>query len=226
MRLGVLFSGGKDSCLALYRSQQYHSVVCLITIISKNPESYMFHTSNIELTDTQAESAELELIKVETSGEKEAELHDLKKAITDAKMDFGIDGIVTGGIKSVYQTIRIQTMCHNLDLWCFNPLWLGNQIELLNEIISEGFEVVISGVHAFPLNESLLGRKIDPKLIGELAVLEKEYDISPGGEGGEIETTVLDAPFFKKKIEILDYRISFDGNSGNLQIKKFGLVKK
>ena len=148
------------------------------------------------------------------------------EAIWQKSMNFNIDGVVTGGIKSIYQTTRIQTICHNLDLWCFNPLWLRNQIELLNEIISEGFEVVISGIYAFPLDDSFLGRKIDLKLIEELTVLEKEHDINPGGEGGEIETTVLDAPFFKKKIKILDYRISFDGNSGILHIKKFGLVRK
>ena len=226
MRLGVLFSGGKDSCLALYRSQNFHSGVCLITIISRNPESYMFHTPNIELTNAQAECAGLELIKEETSGEKEVELDDLIKAITYAKMNFNIEGVVTGGIKSIYQTTRIQTICHNLDLWCFNHLWQRNQIELMNEIVSEGFEVVISGVYAFPLDESFLGRKIDPKLIEELTVLEKKYDINPGGEGGEIETTVLDAPFFKKKIEILNYKIFFNGNSGILQIKKFGLIRK
>jgi diphthamide synthase (EF-2-diphthine--ammonia ligase) len=31
---------------------------------------------------------------------------------------------------------------------------------------------------------------------------QEQYGISPSGEGGEIETTVLDAPMFKQKIEI------------------------
>ena len=42
MKLGVLFSGGKDSSLALYKAKE--DVVCLITLDSKNKDSYMFHT--------------------------------------------------------------------------------------------------------------------------------------------------------------------------------------
>ena len=42
MRLGVLFSGGKDSTLALHYAAEKEEVVCLITIISKNKESFMY----------------------------------------------------------------------------------------------------------------------------------------------------------------------------------------
>ena len=41
MKLGVLFSGGKDSSLALYKAGK---VEVLITLDSKNKDSYMFHT--------------------------------------------------------------------------------------------------------------------------------------------------------------------------------------
>ncbi|MCK5594341.1 MAG: TIGR00289 family protein, partial [Candidatus Aenigmarchaeota archaeon] len=44
MKLGVLFSGGKDSTYALDIAMQKEEVVCLIAIVSKNKESYMFHT--------------------------------------------------------------------------------------------------------------------------------------------------------------------------------------
>ncbi|TRO53705.1 TIGR00289 family protein, partial [Candidatus Bathyarchaeota archaeon] len=45
-------------------------------------------------------------------------------------------------------------------------------------------------------------------------------------EGGEIETTVLDAPLFKKKIEILDSEMEAKGNSGVFRIKKARLTGK
>ncbi|MDD1676027.1 MAG: TIGR00289 family protein, partial [Methanomicrobiales archaeon] len=32
MRLGVLFSGGKDSCYACYRALEREEVTCLITV--------------------------------------------------------------------------------------------------------------------------------------------------------------------------------------------------
>ena len=61
MRLGVLFSGGKDSTLALHLAAEKEEVTCLITVVSKNKESYMFHTPNIDVTALQAEALALPL---------------------------------------------------------------------------------------------------------------------------------------------------------------------
>jgi hypothetical protein len=47
VKLGVLFSGGKDSVFACYRAMQKENVACLITLVSENEDSYMFHTPNI-----------------------------------------------------------------------------------------------------------------------------------------------------------------------------------
>ena len=122
MRLGVLFSGGKDSTLALHKAAEKEEVACLITIFSKNKESYMFHTPNIELTALQAEALHLPLIRKVTAGEPEKELKELEKAIAHAITRFKIAGIVTGAVESVYQAARIQQVCNRLDVWCFNPL--------------------------------------------------------------------------------------------------------
>ncbi|MDD3374055.1 MAG: diphthine--ammonia ligase, partial [Methanoculleus bourgensis] len=114
MRLGVLFSGGKDSLFACWKAMQHEEVACLITVVSRNPESYMFHTPNIHLAGLQAEAAGLPLVEVETAGEKEAELLDLKRALLEARDRFGIEGVVTGAILSVYQATRVQRLCHEL----------------------------------------------------------------------------------------------------------------
>ena len=122
MRLGVLFSGGKDSTFALHLAAEKEEVVCLITVVSKNKESYMFHTPNIDVTTLQAEALGLPLVSVVTEGEKEEELADLEAAIAEAKEKFQIDGVVTGAVESVYQASRVQRICNLLDVWCFNPL--------------------------------------------------------------------------------------------------------
>ena len=67
---------------------------------------------------------------------------------------------------------------------------------------------------------------IDRDLIEKLMALSKEYGLSPSGEGGEIETTVLDAPLFKKKIEVLDFKMEAKGNSGVFRIKQARLTEK
>ena len=226
MKLGVMFSGGKDSTYALFKAMNKEDVVCLISLISKNKESYMFHTPNINLVDIQAKSIGLPLIKKETSGKKEEELKDMKAAIKTAIKKFKIDGIVTGGIESVYQSKRFQKICNELDIWCFNPIWLINQESLLKELIKNKFKIIISGVFAEAFNEQWLGKIINENTIKELIELNKKYRISISGEGGEIETTVLDAPIFKKRIEIKDSEKKTDENSGIFVIKKVKLVRK
>src|SRR4030066_2183415 len=214
MKLGVLFSGGKDSTFALHVAAQKEEVACLITVVSKNEESYMFHTPNIDVTALQAKDLGLTLIQKVTEGKREEELKDLKEAIAQAIKDFRIEGVVSGAIESVYQSERIQRLCNELDVWCFNPLWKRNQKEHLEELVAKGFRVIISGIFAYPLDQTWLGREINKDVIEELARLEKEFGISPSGEGGEIETTVLDAPMFKKRLEVLDCVIEAKGNSG------------
>jgi len=226
MRLGVLFSGGKDSTLALHLAAEKEEVTCLITVVSKNKESFMFHTPNIDVTALQAEALGLPLVSVETEGRKEEELADLEKAIAEAKTKFGIEGVVTGAVESVYQASRVQRICNKLDLWLFNPLWKIDQKKLLETLIEKKYEAIISGVFAYPLDEKWLGKQIDTQIIATLVELQGKYGISPSGEGGEIETTVLDAPMFKRKIEVADSQIVWKGSSGVYVIERARLVSK
>ena len=220
MKLAVLFSGGKDSCYALYKASKEHEITCLLSVISKNPESYMFHTPNIELTKIQAKAMELPLITKTTEGEKELELNDLKLLIQTAVAKYNIEGVVTGALASVYQTTRVQKICSQLGLWCFNPIWQMDQVELLNELKKNKFQTVIVGVFAYPLDDSYLGKKITKEMIDKLIELSKKYKINPAGEGGELETFVTNAPMFNKKIKIKKSEIEYEKNAGILLIKE------
>lgn len=186
----------------------------------------MFHTPNIDVTALQAEALGLPLVSVETEGKKEEELADLERAIAEAKSRFGIEGVVTGAVESVYQASRVQRICNKLNLWQFNPLWKTNQKQLLETLLQKDFQVIISGVFAYPLDQTWLGKQLDPKMIARLVELQGKYGISPSGEGGEIETTVLDAPMFRQKIQITDSAVEWKGNSGVYVIKQAGLAPK
>ena len=237
MRLGALFSGGKDSTFAIYKALDWkagkppsfrseHEVACLISMISENPESYMFHTPNIQLVKMQAEAMGLPLVQAGTKGEKEKELKDLKRAIAVAKQEFGLDGIVTGAVASRYQEERIRKICEDLGLECINPLWKMGQVPLLEEMLKSWFEIMISGVFAYPLGKEWLGRKLDAKMIKELAKLQERYKINPSGEGGEIETTVLDCPLFRKRLKILEAEKVWKGDSGIYAVKRAEMTEK
>jgi diphthine-ammonia ligase len=226
MRLGVLFSGGKDSTLALHMAAEKEQVACLITVLSKNPESYMFHTPNIDVTTLQAEALGLPLVSAVTEGQKEEELADLENVVAQAKREFGVEGVVTGAVESVYQASRVQRICNRLDVWCFNPLWKHDQKELLETLVAKHFKVVVSGVFAYPLDENWLGKQLDTQMIEKLVALQGKFGISPSGEGGEIETTVLDAPMFRKRIQVLESAVHCEGNSGTFEIKQARLIPK
>ena len=214
MKLASLFSGGKDSVFSAYAVQkQGHELECLITILSENKESYMFHTPSIEKTKHQAKVMRIPLIIHKTKGEKEEELKDLEEAIKTAIKKYKIEGIVTGAIKSVYQASRIQDICNKLNIKCINPLWQINEIEYLNKLISNNFKVIITGVYAYPLNQSWLGRLIDKNFIDEVQILKQKYKIHPAGEGGEFETFVLNCPLFKKPLKIKSYKDFKEGEN-------------
>lgn len=213
MKLGLLFSGGKDSTYAGFLAQKYgHKIVCLISMESKNSESYMFHTPSISQTVNQSNMMGVPIITKKTSGKKESELKDLKKAIKHAKEKYKIEGIITGAVASVYQATRIQKICNELKLECFNPLWQKNQFEILEELIKNKFEVVLTGVFAYPLNEKWIGRKIDSSFILDMKKLNEKYKINPAGEGGEFETLVINCPLFKKPLKIVGKRTWSDDN--------------
>ena len=214
MKVGILFSGGKDSTYAAWLAKKMgHEIECLITLYSENEASYMFHTPAIELTKEQAKLMDIPLVARETKGEKELELKDLQRAIEKAKVKYNLQGIVTGALASDYQASRILEICKQLKLECINPLWHKDQIELLKELVSNKFESIISGVAAYPLDRKWIGRKIDEKFIADIEKLAEKYKLNPAGEGGEFETLVINCPLFKKPLKPRLTEVLGEGNS-------------
>jgi len=214
MKVGVLFSGGKDSVYAAYLARNMgHEIACLITVISENKDSYMFHTPSIKKTEKQAEAMGLPLITETSKGEKEIELEDLEKVIKKAKEKYHIEGIVTGAMQSIYQASRVQKICDKLKLEMINPLWYKSEFNYLRRLIEDGFKVILTGVSAYPLDKSWIGKEINEKFIEEMKPLYKKYRVHPAGEGGEFETFVLDGPrdFFRKPLKITDKKITSTG---------------
>ena len=228
VRLGVLWSGGKDSAFATWTMiKQNYEIACLISLKSKNVDSYMFHTPNIDIVELHAEASGFPIIIEDTSGEKEKELLDLKSALSEAKKIHKVEGVVTGALYSDYQRKRIEKICDELDLKIFSPLWHINQEKEMKELLRSGFSIVLSCVAAEGLDESWLGRDIDENDVEKLVLLNKKYGLNVAGEGGEFESLVLDAPFFKKKIVVDEGFNSSEGSGqARFNIKKAHLEEK
>jgi len=231
IKLGCLFSSGKDSAYALWLMHKAgYAVECLINIKSQNPESFMFHTPGVELVALQADAMDLPLITKETEGEKEKELEDLRAAFREAKEIHGIDGVVSGALWSNYQKERIERIACEENLKVFFPLWHINQETELRLVVSL-FEIIFTGIGAYGLDRSWLGRRITVADVDRLVELSQKFGVNIAGEGGEFESLVLDGPpsLFKKKQKILivESEIVEEGaNTARLLIKKAVLISR
>ena len=226
MKLAALVSGGKDSIYSLYLESKKNQVVHILSFLSENKESYMFHIPNLHMVAEQAKLMNIPITYIQTKGVKEDELEDIRKALAELKNKKGIEGIVTGAVASTYQKSRIDKICEELGIQSLAPIWgmpLGKSVE---DMINARFEAIIVAVAAPPLDEKWLGRKIDKQCLEELMDLNKKYGINPNGEGGEYETFVTDCPLFSKKIIIKESEKHYSGNSGYFQINKIEFIDK
>ena len=214
MKLAVLFSGGKDSSLALHKVlKEEHDVEFLLNIISENEDSFMFHKQDFGLLEVQVERLGIDMISIGTKGEKEKELDDLRKLIGQVKDK--VDGIVVGGIASSYQGTRVKKICDEFGLEFVAPL-LGYEPERLwRELIDSGFEVIMIKIACDGLGKEWLGRVIDNEALSELRILGEKYKFRLDFEGGEAETTVLNMPGYSSRIDI-DFDVESEGEFRHL----------
>lgn len=226
MKAAVLFSGGKDSTMAVYNALENGvDVEYLLAMKSANDESYMFHVPNIHLTDLLSEAMDIPIICVETDGIKEAELEDLRKGFEKLK-SLGVEAIYTGALYSNYQKSRIEKLGSDVGLEVVSPYWHVDELEYMRMIVSLGFEVIISGVSAYGLDEKWLGRRIDDECIDDLVKLNEKIGLNLAFEGGEAETLVLDGPIFNKKVKIIKDKKQWNVDSGLYIIEEAILEEK
>jgi len=222
MRLAALFSGGKDSTYAIYSAGRMgHSVEILLTFIPESIESYLFHYPNIHLTPLQAESMGLRQLLVPVKGGEE---ETLDRALDEvAGM---VDGLLTGALASSYQRSRMERAAEKHGLKLITPLWSIEPGQLLKKLVSEGFKAIVVAVAAEGLGEEWLGRLIDDRAADELAALQQKYGVHPAGEGGEMETLVLDCPLFRKRLQPKRVEKVWRGHYGYLIVHETELVEK
>lgn len=223
MRLAALFTGGKDSTYAArLAAEGGDEVAHLVTMHSRREDSWMFHTVNIHLAHMVAEAVGIDHITAATSGEKEEELDDLKRALGG----LDVDGVVSGAIASTYQRSRVERICDELGLEHRAPLWGRDGRGLLEEMLSAGLIVVVTAVAARGLDRRWLGRVLDARAVEELDELHRRFGVDVCGDGGEMETLVLDAPWFRSRLEITRARSVWDGVSGSYLVEEARLLPK
>lgn len=228
MRLGCLFSGGKDSTYALYKSlNEGHEVPCLISLHPFNDESLLYHHPNNFLFKKISEAIDIPLIERYCNNTlKEHEIDQLISSLRQGMEEYSIEGLINGAISSRFQLNIFHKICTELNLKLYSPIWEIDPYKYYNELINSQFEIVITRVAALGLDKIWLGKTINEINYEELDILSKKFKFNITFEGGEAETLVIDCPIYKKKIKIVRSKIQWDGIRGTFEILEVVLVRK
>ncbi len=219
------WSGGKDSCLALYEGLKNGKKVNFLLNFAVDGRS---HGINRKIIKSQAEAIGIPVIQKVTSWENYE--NDFNSEVLKLK-EKGITGMIAGDIDLEEHLDWIKKKSAELNIDYYEPLWKRNREEILNKFVSEGFEAVV--VNCTDIAKFLTGRTINKENVENLIKDTKEACIDPCGENGEFHTLVIDGPIFKKRLEILESEvqnftehIKIYSNKWILDIKKWELKPK
>jgi len=220
MKLASLFSGGKDSVYSIFlANKQGHKVTCLLSVFPKSAESHLLHHPNLQWTNLQSKSMQIPQLTIESnSDETNDEITSLEEILVKSIDQYGVEGIVHGGIQSQFQKEKFKNLCDKLNLKSITPLWNCNPLEYMNELISSNFKFIISSVTSEGLDDSWLGKIITKNDILTLHELSQKFGFNLNFEGGEAETFVVDCPLFLNPIDIIKSEKIWDGYRGRFEI--------
>ncbi len=218
----VLWTGGKDSVLALYEARlSGYEIVNLVTFI---PEGADFLAHPIPFMEAQARALELPHRTMTIS---EPFKENYEKALSSIKNSFEIDALVTGDISQVdgYPNwIRECSLPSGVTV--LTPLWDLDRLMILNRLLSFGFQVIFSGVKKPWLTEEWLGQEINSLSIEKLQVIGRKTGLDLCGEQGEYHSLVLDGPPFFKRIEVKTWSKGIKDSMRYLKIDDWVLQEK
>lgn len=185
----VSWSGGKDSCLALRRSQQLgFNVTHLLTALEETGSRVRSHGVSVELMRAQAAALKLEIEFLSASW-KEYEQKFIQK-LTFLK-SLGIQSGIFGDIDLMPHREWEEKVCSAVGINAFLPLWNEDRLDLVKEFLQAGFKARVTCVDGRFLDETFVGCDFDQSYIDRLPA-----SVDACGENGEFHTFVYDGPNF------------------------------
>jgi len=211
-KAAVLWTGGKDSSLALYEARMLgYEIASLVTFVPNQPE-FLAHPLNFMKYQAEAIGIPHFTLKVEEPFKSSYE-----NAIFKLKNKYGIDTLITGDIAEMTADLpKANSEVKNYSNWVTEcskysgvdvvmPLWSKDRLKLMHNLISHNFKVIFSLVKKPWFTMSWLGREINKKSLDELNSISMKTELDVCGEQGEYHTLVLDGPVFQKSIRLEEY---------------------
>lgn len=191
-KASVLWTGGKDSALALQVSLNLYDIRRLVCFVPADNRQFYAHPT--QLMELQARKIGLPIEFMPISEPYKLSYRQQIEALKDD----GIEVLITGDISTVGGMPNwIDGVAAGLaDV--YKPLWELDREAILDMLIANKFKVVCSLAYKKYFQSTIAGRYLDAELISEL----KQLPIDACGEQGEYHTWVLDAPFFMEPVEL------------------------
>jgi len=192
----VSWSGGKDSCMALYEAlRRGCKVTHLVNFISNDEKRVRFHGTNADLIKQQGAAMGVKVAQYETDWDGYE--RDFKAGVRKL-LPTGVKGMIFGDIYLDVHKEWVDRVCGEIGIEALEPLWGRPTDEILDQFIQLGFEAVIVGVNSRQMDEKWVGRKVDSSFRDYL----KKNNIDPCGENGEYHTVVINGPIFLQPLSL------------------------
>lgn len=198
-----LFSGGKDSGLALSIACEQSEIVALINCCEKKQP--LFHQHGTDLMNLQSQALKIPMVYANGHWKESTELELLLKKFKAE----GVEFIVFGDICSIKNANRKIILCKKVGLIPCMPLWNKTYDELFNEMKKRKLKCMLSSVR--PQIKDYVGKIFDDKTFETF----KQLDINVFGEKGEFHSTLID-------LDIFDFPIKYEIKSINKCTDKYG----
>lgn len=192
----VSWSGGKDSCLALFRAMsQGYKPKMLFTMFSIENDVSSAHRLNEDIIKAQVNELELE----STIGRAKFEDYEAVfvrnlEAFKSQDIQYGIFGDIDLDEHRKWE----ETVCEKAQMTAVLPLWQEDREKLVKEFIDLGFKARIVVVNKTMMSPEFLGRDLSHELLEEI----EKTGADVCGENGEYHTVVYDGPLFKTPLNL------------------------
>jgi uncharacterized protein (TIGR00290 family) len=193
----VFWSGGKDSALALYETQEDWEIVALLTTVTEQYDRVSMHGVRTSLLERQAEFLGYALEKVIISNTCSNEEYETKMRVAlERYRKAGVSAVICGDIFLEDVRRYREEKLFTVGLKGIFPLWKRETTELARRFLTLGFQSVLCCVDTSVLHEAFAGRLYDHDLLADLPP-----SIDPCGENGEFHSFVFDGPNLAARVE-------------------------
>jgi diphthine-ammonia ligase len=190
------WSGGKDSCLSLYKAMScgLHPKFLLCMCV-ENGHRTRSHGLSTSIIMEQAKSVGVALLTQSTSWQ------DYRQNFFDKIQEMKRHGVSIGVFGDIDLEEHIkweQELCNDAGIKSYLPLIGKTRKSIIDEFLSLGFQAKIVAIDSKKLNKKYLGALLTNKLLDEFELL----GVDRCGENGEYHTVVVDGPIFTKPLQL------------------------